>query len=237
MRAWSSGSTAPAKRSDLVSALRAFELDAKREARWCVGGPDSKPVPTPARRMTHNRLISRYKLRGHRSERQSDWLPICANSKVDKDTCNAIERATQRGRKLLPEARAAAGTGKRAGSRKARQNRAGGMRVPPKPGTVRPERTDVMHAHKIKIVVTEDHEVRIKLPSDFPPGEAEVIVIQAPPDMPVRQDRRLTVDELLASRLAPPPGVGPVTLGDMERAIEDTRCRERCTRSTTTSPY
>ena len=80
---------------------------------------------------------------------------------------------------------------------------------------------DVMHAHKIKIVVTEDHEVRVKLPSDFPPGEAEVIVIQTRPDAPVRQDRKWTVDELLASRLAPPPGVGPVTLADMERAIAE----------------
>jgi hypothetical protein len=32
--------------------------------------------------------------------------------------------------------------------------------------------------------------------------------------------RRLTVDELLAARLTPPPGVGPVSLGDIERAIK-----------------
>lgn len=32
--------------------------------------------------------------------------------------------------------------------------------------------------------------------------------------------KRLTLDELLAARLTPPPGVGPVTLEDMEKAIE-----------------
>ena len=32
--------------------------------------------------------------------------------------------------------------------------------------------------------------------------------------------RALTVDELLAARLTPPPGVGPVSLDDIERAIE-----------------
>lgn len=34
-----------------------------------------------------------------------------------------------------------------------------------------------MRAHKIKIIVTDDHEVRAKLPSDFPAGSAELIVI------------------------------------------------------------
>jgi hypothetical protein len=33
--------------------------------------------------------------------------------------------------------------------------------------------------------------------------------------------RRLRVDEFLAARLAPPPGVGPVSLQDMERAIAE----------------
>jgi hypothetical protein len=32
---------------------------------------------------------------------------------------------------------------------------------------------------------------------------------------------RLSVDELLAAKLTPPPGVGPVSLADMERAIEE----------------
>lgn len=78
-----------------------------------------------------------------------------------------------------------------------------------------------MHAHRVRVHVSKDHQVQVTLPSDFPLGEVDVIVIEAPPDTPVRHDRRLTVDELLASRLAPPPGVGPVTLGDMERAIAE----------------
>ena len=34
-----------------------------------------------------------------------------------------------------------------------------------------------MHAHKVKVVVSEDHQITVKLPSDFPPGEAELIVL------------------------------------------------------------
>ena len=33
--------------------------------------------------------------------------------------------------------------------------------------------------------------------------------------------RTLSVDELLAARLTPPPGVGPVSLQDMDRAIAE----------------
>ncbi len=34
-------------------------------------------------------------------------------------------------------------------------------------------------------------------------------------------ERRLSVDEFLAARLTPPPGVGPVSLQDMDRAIAE----------------
>jgi hypothetical protein len=33
-----------------------------------------------------------------------------------------------------------------------------------------------MHAHKARVNVTDAREVRVKLPSDFPPGAAEVTV-------------------------------------------------------------
>ena len=33
--------------------------------------------------------------------------------------------------------------------------------------------------------------------------------------------RRLSVDEFLAARLTPPPGVGPVSVQDMDRAIAE----------------
>ena len=34
-----------------------------------------------------------------------------------------------------------------------------------------------MKAHKLKVTIPEDHQVEIRLPEDFPPGPAEVIVL------------------------------------------------------------
>jgi hypothetical protein len=34
-----------------------------------------------------------------------------------------------------------------------------------------------MHAHKVIVTVPESHEVTVKLPSDFPTGEVEIIVL------------------------------------------------------------
>ncbi|AUX45059.1 uncharacterized protein SOCE26_065400 [Sorangium cellulosum] len=34
-----------------------------------------------------------------------------------------------------------------------------------------------MHAHKLNIIIPADHEIAIRLPEDFPPGPAEVIVL------------------------------------------------------------
>jgi len=50
--------------------------------------------------------------------------------------------------------------------------------------------------------------------------------IEAAEDAPkpaavIERRRTLSVDEFLAARLTPPPGVGPVSLQDMERAIAD----------------
>jgi hypothetical protein len=58
------------------------------------------------------------------------------------------------------------------------------------------------------------------LPSDFPPGDAEVIVRLLEPGE-CRSRPKLTVDELLSRKLVPPHGVGTVTLADMDRAIAD----------------
>jgi hypothetical protein len=38
----------------------------------------------------------------------------------------------------------------------------------------------VMHAHKLNVTVPADHEIAIRLPDDFPPGPAEIIVLAAP---------------------------------------------------------
>ena len=76
-----------------------------------------------------------------------------------------------------------------------------------------------MRAHRLKVTVPESHELRLRLPSDFPTGEAEVIVLEASLPAGPRPQPRLTVDELLAARLQRPPSVAPVSLEDIERAI------------------
>jgi hypothetical protein len=84
---------------------------------------------------------------------------------------------------------------------------------------------NVMHAHRTRVRVAEGRRVTVNLPSDFPEGEVEVIVLPTVEDVVEEQTasrpRRLSVDEFLASRLAPPPGVAPVSLADIERAIVD----------------
>ena len=37
-----------------------------------------------------------------------------------------------------------------------------------------------MHAHKTTVIVREDHQVVVRLPDDFPAGEAEVIFLPRP---------------------------------------------------------
>ena len=78
-----------------------------------------------------------------------------------------------------------------------------------------------MRAHRIRARVSASHEVRVILPSDFAPGEVEVIVPETPRDEALEREHKLTVDELLASRLTPSPGVGAVTLEDWERAVAE----------------
>jgi hypothetical protein len=82
-------------------------------------------------------------------------------------------------------------------------------------------RSFTMRAHRVRVRVAKNQELRVTLPSDFPPGDAEVIVLEAPRVEAVPETRKLTVDELLAARLTPPPGVGPVSLEDMDRAITE----------------
>ena len=38
---------------------------------------------------------------------------------------------------------------------------------------------NLMHAHKARVMVSESREVRFSLPSDFPPGDVDVIVVSA----------------------------------------------------------
>jgi hypothetical protein len=71
----------------------------------------------------------------------------------------------------------------------------------------------------IKVETTIDEAVARAIPALRPllGTRVEIIALQA--DAVGAQRRRLTLDELLASRLERPPGVAPVTLDDMERAI------------------
>lgn len=80
-----------------------------------------------------------------------------------------------------------------------------------------------MRAHRLKATVPESHEVTVRLPSDFPTGDVEVIVLEARREASDGNgpQRRLTVDELMAARLPRPPGVSPVSLEDIERAIAE----------------
>jgi hypothetical protein len=40
--------------------------------------------------------------------------------------------------------------------------------------------TRAVHAHKLNVTVPADHEIVIRLPDDFPPGPAAIIVLAVP---------------------------------------------------------
>jgi len=73
----------------------------------------------------------------------------------------------------------------------------------------------------IKVETTIDEAAATAIPALRPMlgRRVELIVLQSEAEQPATPKRRLTVDELLALRLDPPPGVAPVSLEDMERAI------------------
>jgi hypothetical protein len=76
-----------------------------------------------------------------------------------------------------------------------------------------------MHAHRLKVQIPENRELRVQLPTDIAPGTAEIIVIEAESATGGTQECKHTADEFLAARLVPPAGVGTVGLADMEAAI------------------
>lgn len=73
----------------------------------------------------------------------------------------------------------------------------------------------------IKIDTTIDEAVARALPALRPllGKRVELIALDAGPAP--GSERALTVDELLASRIKLPPGIGPLSLEDMERAIAE----------------
>jgi hypothetical protein len=72
----------------------------------------------------------------------------------------------------------------------------------------------------IKVDTTIDEAVARAIPALRPllGKRVELIALDA---APMVSERTLTVDELLASRIKLAPGIGPLSLEDMERAIAE----------------
>lgn len=66
-----------------------------------------------------------------------------------------------------------------------------------------------MHAHKLKIVIPEDHQLHVQVPQEIPAGPAELIVLVEPPG--AEESREASTEEAsrrfvaLAERLAADP--------------------------------
>jgi hypothetical protein len=74
-----------------------------------------------------------------------------------------------------------------------------------------------MHAHKTTVTVLADHEVVVRLPDDFPPGEADVTVIPRT-SVAVTRASGDDVDRFLASLpTAPVVSLASLDRGDLYR--------------------
>ena len=73
----------------------------------------------------------------------------------------------------------------------------------------------------IKIATTVDEATARAIPALRPllGKRIELIALHADAESTRPRDQKLTLDELLAARLKPPPGVGPISVEDMEEAI------------------
>jgi hypothetical protein len=63
-----------------------------------------------------------------------------------------------------------------------------------------------MKTHTFKVTVPEDHQLEIRLPSDFPAGPAEVIVLASSGSKALsasQKDMLLALEELKALKLTP----------------------------------
>jgi hypothetical protein len=70
-----------------------------------------------------------------------------------------------------------------------------------------------MHAHKTTVTIDERHEAVLRLPADFPTGEAEVIILSGKATKDLTAAERLrALDELLSS--LPPAPVLPLSAFD-----------------------
>ena len=74
-----------------------------------------------------------------------------------------------------------------------------------------------MRAHKTTVTVLADHEVVVRLPDDFPPGEADVIVMPRAPT-PSGREPGATFDRFLAALpVAPVVSLESLDRGDLYR--------------------
>jgi len=75
-----------------------------------------------------------------------------------------------------------------------------------------------MYAHKIKIVAEPSTDIVVRLPSDFPAGTAEVIILSEARARPAARveaheppnTKRLALLHALAERFPPDPALGPI---------------------------
>lgn len=80
---------------------------------------------------------------------------------------------------------------------------------------------DETNMNAIKVETTIDEAVVHAIPALRPLLGKHVELIALDAALGPAPERKLTVDELLASRIKLQPGVGPLSLEDMERAIAE----------------
>ena len=73
---------------------------------------------------------------------------------------------------------------------------------------------EAMHAHKTTVTVRENHQVVVRLPDDFPAGEAEVTITPRP-TVASSHEAVATFDDFLASL----PVAPVVSLDSLDRGL------------------
>jgi hypothetical protein len=71
-----------------------------------------------------------------------------------------------------------------------------------------------MLAHRVKIVIPENHEITLRLPDELPPGAAEIIILSESPVASVPAD---TVENWLKSLSANVPNAPVIPLEALRR--------------------
>ena len=64
-----------------------------------------------------------------------------------------------------------------------------------------------MHAHKIKVTITADHQLSFRVPDDFPAGPAEIVILA---DSSTDQ-QIVKLAGVLAPDISPPKDIDPIS--------------------------